>query len=395
MDNYLTALEPFLKFGNNFGFYPVDFKNDVRKGGLKFTCLGIVRSFTVLGILCGMIILIVKNHITFLSENQPFLGLLVWSWFLLFLYPVMVIQLGLHVRNTSNIHRFFKLMDEIDGKLRKLFIKIDHRQYRKVILRATILAVVTLFARLITSLTFEIVNSEHFKTKANMIVSEVCYGCFLFYETFFILQFIFVAYLLRERFNLLKDLLRYNMNFLTMLKPKKQKFRSRYENFSESFFNINLYGDVFHDICDSIESINILFTIHLIPILLSMLVVDVFGIYALFQNFPLMQSLFYNIMTLYYVSKHFILRVLVAHIGATATREPEKLIEMIAKLVNKLSSIHPLRHSLCDLMKQFQTRNLKLQAMFLTVNWNIVLGTISTTVTYLIIICQFQQSASI
>lgn len=79
-------------------------------------------------------------------------------------------------------------------------------------------------------------------------------------------------------------------------------------------------------------------------------------------------------MTMYYVLKHFIMRVFIAYIGATATREPEKLIEMIAKLINKLSAIHPLRHSLCESMKQFQTRNLKFQALFVTVNWNIILG---------------------
>jgi hypothetical protein len=105
-----------------------------------------------------------------------------------------------------------------------------------------------------------------------------------------------------------------------------------------------------------------------------MLVVDIFGMYAVFQSFPVMRSVFFNIVTAYYISKHFILRFFIAYIGATATREPEKLIEMIAKLINKLSPIHPLRHSLCDSMMQFQTRNLKLQAMFLTVNWNILLG---------------------
>ena len=214
MDNYLTALEPFLRFGNSFGFYPANFKNAVKKGSLKFTCLGIMRTFTLFGILCGMITFIVRNHITFLSEQQPFLGLLVWSWFLLFLYPVMIVQFTFHVRNTSDIHRFFKLMDEIDGKLRKLFIKIDYRRHQKIILRVTVLVVVSLFARLFTSLSYAIFKSDYFTTKANIIAQEVCYGCFLFYETFFILQFIFVAYLLRERFTLLKDLLRYKIHLL-------------------------------------------------------------------------------------------------------------------------------------------------------------------------------------
>jgi hypothetical protein len=105
-----------------------------------------------------------------------------------------------------------------------------------------------------------------------------------------------------------------------------------------------------------------------------MLFVDIFGMYSFLQSFPLLHNIFYNIMIAYYISKHFILRISIAYIGATATREPERLIEMIAKLINKLSPIHPLRYSLCDSMMQFQTRNLKLKAMFLTVNWNILLG---------------------
>lgn len=212
MDNYLTALDPFLKFGYYFGFYPVNFEKHVQKGSLKFTCVGITRTLIIFVIISGMMILIVRNHITFLAENQPFLGMLVWSWFLLFLYPVMIVQLALHLRKIKNIHRFFKLMDEIDGKLRKLFIRIDHRRHQKVILRTTVLAVVTLLGRFSISLTFGIVYNDQFTTRGSMIGQEVCYVCFLFYETFFILQFIFVAYLLKERFFLLKSLLRYMLN---------------------------------------------------------------------------------------------------------------------------------------------------------------------------------------
>lgn len=208
MDNYLTALEPFLKFGNYFGFYPVDFKNDVKKGSLRFTCFGIMRTFIFLGILCGMVVFIVRNHITFLSEHQPFLGILVWSWFLIFMYPVMIIQFVLHVRKTKDVHKFFEFMDKIDGKLRKLFVRINHRRHRKLILWTTVLIILTLILRFLTSLTFAILNKDQLYTSGNMIAQKIGYACFLFYETFFILQFIFVAFLLRERFTLLKDLLR-------------------------------------------------------------------------------------------------------------------------------------------------------------------------------------------
>lgn len=207
--NYLVALEPFLKFGKIFGFYPVDFKNNVQKGGLKFTCLGIMRTFIVFSILCGMIVFIVRNHITFLFERQPFLGMLIWSWFLLCMYPVIIIKFVLHIKRIKDIFKFFNHMNEIDGKLRKLFIKIDYKRHRKIIFWNTVLIVTVLVGRCIISLTFAIINRDQFVTRGSIIAQEICFSSFLFYETFFILQFLFVAYFLRERFTLIKDLLRY------------------------------------------------------------------------------------------------------------------------------------------------------------------------------------------
>lgn len=121
--------------------------------------------------------------------------------------------------------------------------------------------------------------------------------------------------------------------------------------------------------------INNLFAIHLDPALLAMLIVDVFGMYNIFRFISSSSGdAVSNAIILYYILMHFILRVLIAHAGSATTSEPEILIEMMAKLINKLSANHPTRFILYNYTKQFQTRNFKLQTLFLTLNWSMLLG---------------------
>lgn len=151
----------------------------------------------------------------------------------------------------------------------------------------------------------------------------------------------------------------------------------RYEVFSESFVNVKLFAEIFHDLCDGIQQINNLFAIHLVPILLAMLIVDIFGMFGIFKYIYIFQNafdVFSTFVIIYYIIKHYILRAVIAHIGSTTTCEPEKLIEMIAKLINKLSFNHLTVPILRNYIKEFQTRNFKLKTLFLTINWNILLG---------------------
>lgn len=154
----------------------------------------------------------------------------------------------------------------------------------------------------------------------------------------------------------------------------KLNFIYRYENFKENFFNIQLFGEIFHDLCDAIETINKLFAIHLIPVLTFTLIVDIFGLYLAFHSSPLFANIFFNIVTMYFIAKNYILRSMVAYIGCSTSREPELLIEFIAKLLNKLPRSHPQRYMLHDCLKEFHVRSFNLRIFFLTINWNILLG---------------------
>lgn len=162
---------------------------------------------------------------------------------------------------------------------------------------------------------------------------------------------------------------------MRVLKPKSWlNFISRYENFKENFFNIQLFGEIYHDLCDAVETINRLFAIHLIPVLTFTLIVDIFGLYIAFHHAPFFANIFFNIVTVYFIAKNYILRSMVAYIGSTTSREPEILIEFIAKLLNKLPQSHPQRYMLHDCLKEFHVRSFNLRTFFLTINWNILLG---------------------
>lgn len=103
---------------------------------------------------------------------------------------------------------------------------------------------------------------------------------------------------------------------------------------------------------------------------------DIFGLYVVVHNSPVFPNIIFNCVTVSFILKHFVLRTIIAQMGSSTSREPEKLLEMIAKLLNKLSRNHPIRCILYDFMREFQVRNFKLQTFFLTINWNIILGVI-------------------
>lgn len=208
MDNHFTTIEPFYKVAKIFGLFPMSFEEPIRKGNLKFTKFSIVRTIATFGFLLTMNGMIIHNHITYQSENQPFLSLMVWSWFLILVYPIIIIQLILQVYFMKDIKSFIYFMHEIDLKFRQLHIKIDHKACRKKIFYITMFVIGNILIRFLGSTFYAFNQAFSVFTEGKMLIQEICYLCFLFYQCVFTLQFIFPAYLIKERFKALKDLLR-------------------------------------------------------------------------------------------------------------------------------------------------------------------------------------------
>ena len=205
MENYFTSIEPFYRITN---LLPMSFVKPVRKGNLKCTNISLLRASTGFVVLIAILIFVVENHVKYNSEHQPFLGIMIWSWLLMFLYPMIGIQLSFQMIKAKDIRSFFNFMDGIDSKFYKLFIKIDHNRQRKIIFRITATLISSLTVRFVGSLVFAIMYRDSFKTNANVLVNEIAYFGYLLYVFIFSLQFVFTTYLLRERFSVLKELLR-------------------------------------------------------------------------------------------------------------------------------------------------------------------------------------------
>jgi hypothetical protein len=211
MDNYFTSIEPFYKIAKIFGLFPMNFEKPIRKGNLKFTKFSIMWTIITFIILLTMNGFIIHNHITYTLENQPFFSLMVWSWFLIVVYPIIIVQVIIQMYKMKDIRKFIHFMHQIDLKIQQLHIQLDHKKFIRKIFCTTIISTGNMLIRFLVSSIYACYSKSFLLTEGSMIVQEICYLCVLFYQCFFTLQFIFPVYLINERFKALKELLRYNI----------------------------------------------------------------------------------------------------------------------------------------------------------------------------------------
>ena len=208
MENCYAEIEPFWKISKNFGLFPMSFEGPIGKGSLKFTKLSILRTTMVFGFLLFMIGMIIFNHFVYQSANQSFFESKVWSWFLLLAFPSLIIELIYQIYKTNETKDFIHFMGETDQKFHGLYLKIDHRKYRKFILYVTVTIFGMMLIRFFASLIWFSISDGYYKTGGKMLTQETGYTAVLFFECYFSLQFIFPTFQIRERFVLLRNLLR-------------------------------------------------------------------------------------------------------------------------------------------------------------------------------------------
>jgi len=169
MDNYFTTIEPFYKVAKIFGLFPMSFEEPVRKGNLMFTKFSIIRTIATFGFLLAMNGMIIHNHITYQSENQPFLSSMVWSWFLILVYPIIIMQLIVQAYKIS----FICFMHEIDLKLRQLHIKIDHKGCHKKIFYTTLFVIGNILIRFLASTIYAFNKAFSVFIVGNILIQEI------------------------------------------------------------------------------------------------------------------------------------------------------------------------------------------------------------------------------
>lgn len=136
---------------------------------------------------------------------------------------------------------------------------------------------------------------------------------------------------------------------------------------------VNLFIEIFHDLSDALDAINNLFTSHLIPTMLTMLVIDTFGIYGVTNSSFTTAKVTDIILSLFYIIVHFILKIMICHIGYSTTHEAESIKIAFAKGMNKIKFVSEMS-SLLYAYKQIEARDLRMQNVIFIVDWKVLFG---------------------
>lgn len=138
--------------------------------------------------------------------------------------------------------------------------------------------------------------------------------------------------------------------------------------------NFKKFTELFHDHADALDMINSLFTFHLIPTLLGLLLIDTFGIYGIAHISLTMNAYSQLILASFYMLIHLLLKTVISLTGHSTTQEAEHIRVCIGKVISSLYEFTTEKNELFDILKHVKTRNLKLQTVFFTINWKIVFG---------------------
>lgn len=159
---------------------------------------------------------------------------------------------------------------------------------------------------------------------------------------------------------------------------------------------MKIFTQLFHELCDAIESINQLFTFHLLPTMFSFLVIDIFGAYGIIREFMVttndansqqhsyaIQMIIANVS---YSIIQLIFKIWAANIGHSTRSEGEKTKVILSKMMNgtpPLTTVvgvggHEVSTNIFyTALIQCQSRNLTLKNLYFIIDWNIVFEVMS------------------
>lgn len=134
--------------------------------------------------------------------------------------------------------------------------------------------------------------------------------------------------------------------------------------------NTELFMQLYNDLCDAIESVNSIFANQLIFVLTTFICTNVFQIYGALRETNGFVILIGGAWVIIFYSMQFFM----AHAGSSTTNEAERSIVMVAKIAGAKKISEDLKWSLNSSLIQMRCRNTKLENIFFTINWRLVLA---------------------
>lgn len=138
---------------------------------------------------------------------------------------------------------------------------------------------------------------------------------------------------------------------------------------------MKLFSELYYDLCDAINIVNATFTIHIVFVMINLLLTDVFVAFGTIREF-LMQarkSRFLVLANSAWIALHYGIKTLVAYAGSSTTKEAEKTLILVTKLIGMTNSDKELKTDLNFLLIQMRSRNKNIRNNFFIINYKLIL----------------------
>lgn len=168
-------------------------------------------------------------------------------------------------------------------------------------------------------------------------------------------------------------------------------FRSRFFFQNEKSFlirqcdlKLKFFSELFNDLCDGIELINSTFSFHIVFVITSFLLTNVFAAYTTLREVLSQSSQLGHLAVgaSLFVLIHYLIKLFIAYVGSSTTTEAEKPLKVVSKALGSLNFEENLKVDLNFFLIQMQSRNKNLQNNFFVINWNFILAVIMINFQY-------------
>lgn len=266
-------------------------------------------------------------------------------------------------------------------------LSVDFEKHRKFVQKISILIV----SVIITLVSLPMV-AAFYNIKMRFILSSLSVYQLL-QNFFYTCQFALTALTLKERFKMINEYLeRFEANFflcsliLVMFYLNIfQRFSLRQKNVivqvrqDSSTFNLKLFSELYHDLCDLIEDVNSTFTNQLIVVLMNLLLTDVFNIYGVLREVKSKapssseRLCFLMVFNVYWLSIQYAVQTFVVFCGETTTNEAERALVLVTNAYSNVESDVNLKNDLNSLLIQMKFRKKVFKNVFFRINFNLIL----------------------
>lgn len=139
---------------------------------------------------------------------------------------------------------------------------------------------------------------------------------------------------------------------------------------------MKIFAEVFNDLCDAIELTNSTFTFHIIFVITSFLLTNVFAVYITLREVLSEKSemMHIAIAACVFVVVQYSIKVFIAHIGSSTSIEAGKPMKIVSKALATMDYDENMKTDLNFLLIQMQSRNKILQNVFFAINWNFIMA---------------------